>query len=297
MNRSLRAVISVIFATMALVSSCGILPHRPSPGPDLHGYEPLGRLETVTYPTSVPGPSFRKMMVYLPQGYDTDSTSRYPVVYLLHGARGSETTWVWQGNAVQRADSLYSRGLATPAIIVMPDVNFFRNDKDYDHSRFKSAVECLLEVNGAVETGFGRDVVGFIDSHFRTWADKEHRAIAGMSIGGMQAAFLSANYPDLFDYVALFSPIASTILRYSRYNKFYLDSFRKLRAQFRDDPPRKYFIMRGRFDLLVSPQTDRMHYDFNLRGFTHFYYVTHASGHSWECWRESLDIFLSECFR
>lgn len=236
-------------------------------------------------------------MIYFPEGYDADTTSRYPVIYLLHGARGSETVWVWEGKVVQRADSLYSRGMATPAIIVMPDVNSFRDDKDYDNSRYKTAIECLLEVNGIVESGFAQDVVSFVDAHFRTYADKEHRAIAGMSIGGMQAAYLSVNHPDMYDYIGLFSPIRSTILKPSKYNKFYLEGFRKLKAQFVDDPPKKYFIMRGRFDLLVSPMTDNLHRGFNARGFTHFYYVTRSPGHSWDCWQESLDVFLSECFR
>ncbi len=272
--------------------------HQPSPAAKLYGYNPLGRVETIQYPCSVPGPSHRKMTLYLPPDYDADSTARYPVVYLLHGARGSETTWIWRGHLPRILDSLY---VCDPdieqAIVVMPDMNSFRSDKDYDDSRFKSALGCLLEVDGTVETGFPTDVVGYMDAHFRTIPDKAHRAVAGMSIGGMQAAYLSANNPDLFDHVGLFSPISGTILKYRpRYNKFYQEMDRKLSRQFRD-PPACYMMTSGKGDILVGWQVRRLHRRLERSGYPHIYRDDIAVGHEWSSWILSLQLFLERCFR
>lgn len=132
------------------------------------------------------------MIVYLPEGYD-ESGKRYPVVYMLHGARGYETSWILKGDILHITDSLVTGGLAEPAIIVMPNVNQYDTDADMDLSRRKSALESLFEIDGTVETAFLNDVVAFTDNHFRTIPDKRHRAIGGLSIGGLHSLYISAN--------------------------------------------------------------------------------------------------------
>ena len=289
-------IINALLAAVLLLSACGTSRHTPGTEAKLYGYKPLGFLETVAYPCSVPGPSERKLTVYLPPDYYLDSTARFPVVYLLHGARGSETTWIWRGHLPQMVDSLYLDDKASQAIFVLPDVNSFKDDADYDGSRFKSSLGCMFGVDGVVETGFVHDVVGFVDAHFRTVPDKAHRAIAGMSIGGMQAAYLSANSPDTFGYVGLFSPISGTVLRYSpKYNRFYQDFRKKLAAQFLD-PPAYYLMTSGSDDILTGWQTRHYHKIFERKGYAHDYLPHIAVGHEWSCWISSLNIFLGKCF-
>ena len=206
--------------------SCSVMHRQPTPadhaGPAVYpGYVPRGTVEERIYPSSVPGASHRRMIVYLPEGYQ-DNTRRYPVVYLLHGARGYETSWIKKGLMLQLTDSLFAGGYAVPSIVVMPNMNQYDNDADY------------------------------VDAHFRTIPDKAHRAVAGLSIGGLQSAYLSANNPDTFGYVGLFSPVFRANSLPNPFRDFYRKFRKKLQVQF-DEPPTRYLLMAGKKDIVRLP--------------------------------------------
>jgi enterochelin esterase-like enzyme len=130
--------------------------------------------------------------VYLPPGYSS-SQDRYPVLYLLHGIGGNYTEWT-EGNLVgPTLDGLISEGQVRPMIVFMPEGN---------GSYYLNWAGGGLRWSDYV----ANDVVSFVDSHYRTIADRAQRAIGGHSMGGEAALQLAFNHPDLFSVVGGHSP-------------------------------------------------------------------------------------------
>ena len=288
------ALVAVVF----LAASCGIFRNRQSPvyyagKPACGNYQPKGVVDEVYYPGSVPGPTMRRMIVYLPSEY-YQNDKRYPVVYLLHGARGYETSWIRKGDILQLTDSLITHQAVEPFILVMPNVNQYDNDADFDHSRYKDAFESLFEVDGTVESGFMNDVVAYVDSLFRTRPEKPGRAIAGLSIGGLQCIHLSATYPDAFDYIGIFSPITWTLFKASPYKKFFDGLDAKLEVQFRK-PPKGYYIYTGKNDYVHFAAQD-FHKKLQKKSYPHNYIETNGS-HEWYNWKDYYVFFMKEIFK
>lgn len=288
-----------IILCILLSSSCGIVrlgsSDRLVAGPAIRDYTPHGIVEEHLHSCSVPGPSQRRVIVYLPANY-YQTTQRYPVVYLLHGARGYETAWIRFGQVYQTADSLWREGKAVPCIIVMPNVNQYNDDDDYGNSRFKDAYESILEVDGLAETAFKRDVVDLIDSLYRTIPDRDHRAIAGLSIGGYQSIYFGANHPDVFGYIGAMSPYMYSIGRPSSYRwHFYWGLRRKMKKQFLTPPP-GYFVYAGKWDMM-RPATVRFHRFMERHGYTH-QYTRYPGSHDWpNGWIEEFQDILQRVFK
>ena len=247
-----------------------------------------GRLKAVEYPSSERRLDHRRMIVYLPEGYDADTTRRYPVLYLLHGARGNETTWISAGEALKTLDSLRARQEIRDLILVLPNANCYFSDKDYNNGHAIPAIRAFWIVDGEMEVHFMQDVVAYVDRHFRTIATKEGRAIAGMSTGGLQALYLSANNPDAFDAVGLFSAYAANTFAGLAHPDFYCGLRRKQRRQFAA-PPSHYYIIIGRNDIFYPHMR---FYDRRLtrQGYPHEMTVT-PGGHRWTNWRNYLVRF------
>lgn len=289
-----------LMLTMSM-ASCSILApkrqpnYRASAVEDIapEGYTPRGTIKEVIYSTTVPGPTYRRMIVYLPEGY-YESDRRYPVVYLLHGAHGYETSWMTKGNAIRITDSLTVSGQAVPAIIVTPNMNQYDDNADMDGSRRKDAIESLCEIDGTVESSFVNDIVKYVDCTFRTIPDKKHRAIAGMSIGGLQSLHISAANPNVFGYVGLFSPLTKAFIKPSNYNGIYKSQKEKIENQF-DEEPGEYIIMIGRQDVLLA---DNLNYDRYLtrKEYRHEFHVT-SGGHEWNHWQRDYCYFIQQIFK
>lgn len=290
------AILLVIFTMW----SCGVIRNRGSekylPGPAIRDdYTPKGIVQEVQYPGSVPGPTCRRMIVYLPANYYS-SGRRYPVIYLLHGARGYETSWIRKGQVYQSTDSLWQEGLAEPCIIVMPNMNQYNDDSDYEGGRYKDAWESIFEVDGTVEYAFVHDVVNLVDSLYHTIPDKSHRAIAGLSIGGYQSIFLAVNHPDIFGYIGSFSPYTWCLGRSHGYRKlFYGHLYRKM-ASLYANPPLGFYLYAGKWDIM-RPSTQRIHYRMNRKGYTH-YYTLYPGSHDWHNgWIEEFQDMLKKVFK
>ena len=260
---------------------------------DLHGkFRPKGRLVETFADCSVPGPSLRRMLVYLPEGYMV-STDRYPVFYLNHGARGNETTWIEKGRALQITDSLTTCGSARPCILVFTNMNRYKDDEDYGNSRRQSALESVFETDGRAEFAYMNDVVHHIDSCFRTIPDKEHRAIAGMSMGGLKSMYISARNPDAFDYVGMFSPLHIAPARHGDHAWFYSKLRSLLEVQF-EDAPLVYDIETGRSDLLY-PGIKRFCGHLERSGYE-FEFNEYPGGHDWDVWQKAFCNFMEQVF-
>lgn len=256
---------------------------------------PHGTMSKVWYPSPTLGMSQRRMTVYTPAGYDNNTKEKYPVLYLLHGAGGDENAWSELGRAAQILDNLIAQGKAKPMIMVMPNGNGGQQavPGEYPNSMYKPSFMNERTMDGAIEAAFVKDVVGYVDSHYRTIADKQHRAIAGLSMGGFHSLWISANNPETFDFVGLFSAAISRENPQGEYAYIYQNLDKKLTAQFKK-APKLYYIAIGDKDFLFN---DNVNYRSKLdaKGVKYEYWETDG-GHEWRNWRKYLNAFLQKIF-
>ena len=148
------------------------------------------RIETFTLHSEILNAD-KTCTVYLPDGYDR-SEQDYPVLYLLHGASDTHTAWVEKGNMRQIADEAFAAGTAREMIVVMPDAagegpNYtglhmgYFNIPGWEYERF-----------------FFEEFIPGVEKHYRILADKQHRAISGLSMGGGGTAAYALHHPELF---------------------------------------------------------------------------------------------------
>ncbi|MGA2271463.1 MAG: alpha/beta hydrolase-fold protein [Bryobacteraceae bacterium] len=143
--------------------------------------------------------ALRRVTVYTPPGYDRNVRGRYPVLYLFHGANADETTWVRHGHANLILDNLLAAGKAKPFLVVMPFGYGVPPGTPPPASGGPSDNTALFS-RDLIE-----DVIPLIQSYYRVYSDRDHRAIAGLSMGGGEALGIGLNRLDLFSYVAGFS--------------------------------------------------------------------------------------------
>ena len=254
---------------------------------------PHGTVSKVWYPSPTLGMERRRMTVYTPAGYE-DGNKQYPVLYLLHGAGGDENAWSELGRAVQILDNLIAQGKAEPMIVVMPNGNGAQEavPGEYPNSMYKPSFTNPKTMEGSFEKAFP-DIMNYVESHYRTINDKAHRAIAGLSMGGFHSLYISANYPDLFGYVGLFS---AAINRQAKGENTYIyeNLEEKLAKQF-SDAPKLYFIGIGNGDFLFQ---DNVKYRELLDSHGYKYeYMETDGGHEWRNWRKYLNHLLPELFK
>ncbi len=162
---------------------------------------PHGKLEMTEYDSRTVG-TRRKMQVYTPPGYSTDR--KYPVLYLLHGIGGDETEWERFAKPNLLLDNLLAEGKAVPMIIVMPNGRAQKNDRP-EGNVFASA-----PAFAAFEQDLLQDVIPAIESRYSVQADREHRALAGLSMGGGQSLNFGLAHLDTFGWIGAFSSAPNT---------------------------------------------------------------------------------------
>jgi len=144
----------------------------------------MGKVEYKTMPSKILNQD-REYAVYLPKSYSTNPEKKYPVLYLLHGGGGSHTDWPEKGRLTDVINPLIDSGEAADMIVVCPEagknfMNYF-NNPDWMYEDY-----------------FFQELVPFIESNYRVIADKKHRAIAGLSMGGGGTVIYAAHHPELF---------------------------------------------------------------------------------------------------
>lgn len=167
----------------------------PAPDQDFYALQdvPHGLVSQNIYFSKITN-SWRRCFVYTPAGYEKDVTKRYPVLYLQHGSFEDETGWSAQGKAGLILDNLIAAKKAVPMIIVM-DNGYAYKPQDDKTSRPAMVFEEVM-VN---------EIIPMIDTRFRTIANREHRAIAGLSMGANQTMRIMMNHLDKFSYYGGFS--------------------------------------------------------------------------------------------
>ncbi len=234
----------------------------------------------------------RRLTVYTPAGYET-SGKRYPVFYLLHGMGGDEEAWIALGRTSQILDNLIAQGKAEPMIVVMTNGNASQEAApgETHYGMTPPVMRLPKSMEGSFETAFP-DVVKFIDKTFRTKANKRNRAIAGLSMGGYHSLHISKQYPDMFNYVGLFS--AAIMPDKKAKSPVYDDFDRKLQIQF-DKKPALYWIGIGKTDFLYQANADYRKL-LDERGYKYTYYEN-GQGHIWKNWRIYLTEFAPLLFK
>ena len=230
----------------------------------------------------------RRMTVYTPAGYEADYRN-YPVLYLLHGMGGDEEAWVATGRVAEIMDNLIAEGRVVPMIVVMPN-GCMRHDAAPGYSEegfYKPYMSGSMD--GSFEEYFA-DIVAWTDAHYRTYPLKERRAIAGLSMGGFHAMQISKRYPDMFDYVGLFS---AAIYRGEEGVAMYENLEQTIAEQF-ERGVALYWIGIGEDDFLYD---ENVRFRAMLDSHDYEYeYVESAGGHTWRNWRCYLTTFAERLF-
>lgn len=252
---------------------------------------PHGTVSRIWYNSPTLGME-RRLTVYTPAGYET-SGKRYPVFYLLHGMGGDEEAWIALGRTSQILDNLIAQGKAEPMIVVMTNGNASQEAApgETQYGMLPPSMNLPKTMEGSFEAAFP-DVVKFIDKTYRTKANKKSRAIAGLSMGGYHSLHISKQYPDMFDYVGLFS---AAIMPDSKVKSPVYDDFdNKLKIQFAKKPA-LYWIGIGTADFLYKANEDYRKM-LDERGYEYTYYET-GEGHIWKNWRIYLTEFAPQLFK
>ena len=252
---------------------------------------PHGTVSKVWYDSPTLGTS-RRMTVYTPPTYGS-TDEPYPVLYLLHGMGGDEDAWTTLGRATQILDNLIAKGIAKPMIVVMPNGNAaLQSAPGESADGFVVPTTNLPHtMDGTFESSF-MDIVNFVDSNYNTIDNKAGRAVAGLSMGGFHSLNISAMYPDVFDYVGLFS--AAIAPRSKSNTKFFEERDGKIAELFANNP-KLYWIGIGTDDFLFDENVKyRKFLDDN--GFV-YSYVESDGGHVWKNWRKYLSQFAPKLFK
>jgi len=234
----------------------------------------------------------RRITIYTPPGYESSEES-FPVLYLLHGAGGDEEAWITKGRAAQIMDNLIAGGKASPMIVVMPNGNVIQDAAPGEGSEGYYTPQFMIPktMDGTFEETF-TDIIMFVETSYRVKADKGHRAVAGLSMGGFHAMNISRYYPDTFDYIGLFS--AAILPSQNPSSKVYQDMDGTLQRQM-ENGYQLYWIGIGKADFLYN---NNVAYKEKLEAMEmpHIY-VESDGGHIWKNWRAYLSGFVPLLFQ
>jgi enterochelin esterase-like enzyme len=237
--------------------------------------------------------SMRRCFVYTPPGYEKESTKRYPVLYLQHGGGEDETGWSNQGKTNLIMDNLIAEGKATPFIIVM-DNGSWRMPEGARPPRPGERPSGPWPPAGWAD-GFKKtlleDIIPMIDADYRTLADQPHRAMAGLSMGGMETRVITLANPDIFSYVGIFSG-GSISLEDVAKSPGFKEKVKLLFVSFgsRELENRK---PGGPFGGDPKANTDSL----KATGINTHFYVSPLTAHEWQSWRRSLHEFAQLVFK
>jgi enterochelin esterase-like enzyme len=220
--------------------------------------------------------SWRRMYIYLPPSYSFSPDKRYPVLYLQHGGGEDERGWSTQGRTDIILDNLIAQGKANEMIIAMCDGNV---------GGWNFADELINEC------------IPLVEKNFRAIPDASHRALAGLSMGGIQTLNVSIEHPELFAYVGVFSSgwwaQRQPIMNMDN-ERYY--SLLEARPDYFNKQFREFVITMGDKEDIAYENCRIMCERFKKIGINYTYF-DYPGGHTWPVWRESLWLFAQKIFR
>jgi len=237
--------------------------------------------------------AFRRMHIYTPPGYETNS-KKYPVFYLLHGAGDSDDSWSTVGRAGFILDNLIAAKSAKPMIVVMPA----------GHTR-SQGTPITSAVGDPFVNDFVTDVMPYVEKNYRAFADRANTAIAGLSMGGGQTLNVLMSHPERFAYVGVYSsgllgvfpvggrggaaaPAATGPADWETHNAAALNSASMKKGL------KLFWFSTGKDDFLLNNTVATVDM-FKKHGFTPVYKES-AGGHTWLNWRDYLNAFAPQLF-
>ena len=226
--------------------------------------------------------TWREMYVYTPPGYDK-STEKYPVLYLLHGGGEDQRGWATQGKTDMILDNLIADNKAKPMIIAMLDGNVSAGGLAGFNENVLKAFENELKL-GAIP---------FVESNFRVEADAKHRALAGLSLGGLQTLYSGIKNNDMFSSLGVFSSgwfANNPTLTDPQY------AFMKTNASAINTNLKPLWISQGGKEDIAYQNCQIMMKKFDDMGIK-YQYSEYAGGHSWPVWRHDLFLFSQVLFK
>jgi enterochelin esterase family protein len=247
---------------------------------------PHGTVRMHTYMSKSVGKK-RGLFVYTPPGYDQDTSTRYPVFYLLHGSGDKEGTWTALGHAHLIADNLIARGKARPMVIVMPDGHtVVPAAAAASAPPTEDRTETRRRNNALFQADLFDDILPLIESSYRVRADRAHRAMAGLSMGGGQTLTIGLAHPEKFAWIGSFS---ASIMDPEPALGSLLPALRTPEGKLQ-----LLWIGCGRADNLFEG-AQRLSDLLNKNDIRHTFHESDG-GHSWFVWRRYLAEFLPLLF-
>jgi enterochelin esterase-like enzyme len=280
----------------------------PEPGVDYYSIKdvPHGDVRERWYFSKTTG-EWRRCFVYTSPGYDRNAEARYPVLILQHGSGEDETGWTRQGRANFILDNLLSEGKAKPMIVVMDRGYATRAGKPTIAFGPGASAHDMREAFSAFEDVVLNDLIPTIDATYRTIPDREHRAMAGLSMGGMQTLFITLHHPEKFAYIGSFSgPIIPGInaggQRGATGSSAQFDTKAAFDGAFADP---QAFNQRNKL-LWLGVGTEEGQFRNGIKGAAEalkaagvhvVYFESPGTAHEWQTWRRDLHDFAPRLFQ
>ncbi|MGZ3754107.1 MAG: alpha/beta hydrolase-fold protein [Mucilaginibacter sp.] len=225
--------------------------------------------------------SWRRLFVYAPPGYDIKNEEKYPVLYILHGGGEDERGWAMQGKTDMILDNLIAEKRAKPMLVVMPDANMGGSGFGEDGLK-------------AFENEMKQCIIPFVETSYRVQKAAQSRALAGLSMGGINTLYTGIYNTDLFSYLGVFSsgwimPAQSTLAN-SQY-----DFLEKNNAKINNNLKALWISVGGKEDIAYN-NCQTMLAKLDELKIKHTYY-NYPGGHTWPVWRNDLYNFAPLLFK
>ncbi|MFM1961572.1 MAG: hypothetical protein RLZZ172_417 [Bacteroidota bacterium] len=237
-----------------------------------------GQLDTLIY-SSKTVDTLRRVLIYTPPGYS--KKKKYPVFYLLHGIGGDEKEWLRGGNPQVILDNLYAQSKIEPMIVVMPNGRAMKNDRAEGNIMASDKVQAFA----TFEKDLLNDLIPFIEKKYAVYTDREHRAIAGLSMGGGQSLNFGLGNLDMFAWIGGFSSAPNTKIP----QELVPD------AAAAREKIKLLFISCGASDGLIS-FSKRTHDYLQQNNVPHIYFIE-PGVHDFKVWKNGLYMFSQLIFK
>lgn len=262
-----KAAVTFLCGTMLLglpliCQAADNLPTTPPSGYDqVQNNIPHGQVSYITYQSKATN-SQRRARIYLPPGYSADK--KYSVMYLLHGIGGNEDEWYSNGAPNVILDNLLAAGKIQPFVLVLPNGNATGTGVSDGWENFTK------DLTGSL--------IPYIESNYSVYTDRQHRALAGLSMGGGQTFNIGLTNLDLFPYLGAFSAAPNTYQNSKLFPDNGAAAQQKLKFM---------FISYGTTDSLISFGTG-VHNFCDSHSIPNTYFLIQGAGHDWNVWKQSL---------
>lgn len=269
---------SILFLLPFFIKAQSVEKHAPVGYDSLRSEIAHGKIDSVKYESKTVG-TIRKAIIYTPPGFSEEK--KYPVLYLLHGIGGDEKEWLNGGNPQIILDNLYAENKIEPMIVVMPNGRAMKDDRAVGNIFDSEKVQAFA----TFEKDLLNDLIPFIERKYPVYSDREHRAIAGLSMGGGQALNFGLGNLDTFAWVGGFSSAPNT-----KPPELLLPNPEEAKKKLK-----LLWISCGDNDNLIS-FSQRTHEYLFANNVPHIYYIE-PGVHDFKVWKNSLYMFAQLIFK